>query len=62
MYLQNHTYISYRLDIDECIGGTHDCLHRCINTVGSFTCGCYDGYVQYGATCSGMYKLLVLFW
>ena len=62
MYVQNHTYISNHVDIDECSGGTHGCLHICTNTPGSFTCGCYTGYKHDGKTCNGMYKLLVLFW
>ena len=41
MYVQNHTYISNHLDIDECSEGTDDCSHAtqtCMNTIGSFTC------------------------
>ena len=57
LYVQNHTYISNHLDIDECSDGTHDCSQTCTNTVGSFTCGCNNGYLQNGTTCNGMYKL-----
>ena len=45
MYVQNHTYISTHVDIDECSDGTHDCSQTCANTEGSFTCGCNDGYL-----------------
>jgi len=33
-------------DIDECAvnGGTADCEQLCINTVGSYKCGCRDGF------------------
>ena len=64
MYVQNHTYISHHVDINECSDGKHDCstIQTCMNTDGSFTCGCSSGYVRDGATCIGMYKLLVLFW
>ena len=62
MYVQNHTYIFNHLDIDECSDGTHDCEQICNNNVGSFTCGCNNGYLQNGPTCNGMYKPLVLFW
>ena len=64
MYVQNHTYISNHVDIDECSDGTQRCSQICTNTIGSFTCGCNDGYLLDvdGATCNGMYKLPVLFW
>ena len=46
------------------IDGIDDCSQTCTNTNGSFTCGCNNGYLLdvNGATCNGMYKLLVLFW
>nr|XP_019935283.1 PREDICTED: fibrillin-1-like [Paralichthys olivaceus] len=31
-------------DLDECADGQHQCHQRCINTFGSFKCGCDDGY------------------
>ena len=63
MYVQNHTYISNHLDIDECSDKNGGCSQTCTNTDGSFTCGCSNGYVldDDGTTCNGMYKLLVLF-
>ncbi|MBN3322391.1 EGFL7 protein, partial [Atractosteus spatula] len=30
-------------DIDEC-NGSHSCTQQCINTVGSYQCGCQEGY------------------
>ena len=43
-------------DIDECSDGTDDCSETCINTVGSFACGCNSGYVldDDGVICNGM--------
>ena len=61
---QSNITLFFHPDVDECSGGTHDCSspeETCMNTVGSFTCECSNGYVQDGATCIGMYKLLVLF-
>ena len=42
-------------DIDECAEGTHMCdpLAFCIDTEGSYTCICNDGYTGNGETCSG---------
>ena len=43
-------------DVDECIGGTHNCAQNCDNTVGSYTCSCDEGYTttDNGATCDGI--------
>lgn len=42
-------------DIDECVSGTSGCAHVCINTVGSYRCGCNTGYTleQHGRSCNG---------
>ena len=32
------------VDINECEEEVHDCAHICINTIGSFNCGCRDGF------------------
>ena len=32
------------LDINECAFGPRQCSQLCINTQGSFTCGCQDGF------------------
>ena len=40
-------------DIDEC-AESNPCDHTCMNTVGSFTCGCTHGYMLTGDTqCEG---------
>ena len=42
-------------DIDECALGTDNCDSQatCVNTIGSFTCGCNVGYTGNGITCVG---------
>ena len=37
--------IFFNIDVDECIDSNGGCAQICNNTVGSFTCGCYDGYL-----------------
>ena len=32
-------------DIDECVNGTHQCNHTCINEDGSYSCQCRSGYM-----------------
>jgi len=32
------------LDLDECAQGTSQCSQICLNTPGSFTCGCQPGF------------------
>ena len=39
-----HTLISILPDIDECSIGIDICFHKCTNTLGSFVCGCIDGF------------------
>ena len=34
------------IDIDECATGQHNCPQMCINTDGSFECGCSEGYTM----------------
>ena len=43
-------------DIDECRNGTHNCSQTCTNTIGSFTCGCNNGFLldTDRATCNGI--------
>ncbi|CAG9818509.1 unnamed protein product [Phaedon cochleariae] len=31
-------------DMDECAAGNGGCQHECLNTLGSYTCNCYNGY------------------
>ena len=42
-------------DTDECAGEDHDCVHKCLNTVGSYYCDCNDGYTfsYNGVDCVG---------
>ena len=53
-----YTYTFIHPDIDECSEGTDNCTQICINTDGSFTCGCSSGYQldTDGFTCSGKHK------
>jgi len=43
------------LDIDECALANGGCEHNCINTEGSFYCGCREGFVleNDGRQCGG---------
>ena len=52
----SHTYISINLDTDECIDVEGGCSQICLNTNGSITCECGDGYELDidGVTCNGM--------
>ena len=43
--LRNYLYILLIIDIDECANGTHGCEQRCINTPGSYKCGCNESYI-----------------
>lgn len=42
------------MDVDECRTGITLCSHRCLNTAGSFTCGCPHDLVlgPDGRTCT----------
>ena len=42
-------------DVDECTEGTHQCQQVCLNTVGSYTCSCNDGFMLStdGRSCNG---------
>lgn len=58
----NFIFLKLISDIDECMlwgRSGHDlCMGRCINTPGSFTCDCPDGYKldEDGRTCKGTMK------
>ena len=56
--VQNHTYITIHLNIDECSDGNGGCSQTCTNTVGSFNCGCNSDFVLDFdvAICNGVYK------
>lgn len=54
---------SFLLDVDECSENTDSCSQLCSNTVGSYTCGCRDGYrlASDGRTCNGNSVNIFLF-
>ena len=44
-------------DVDECISQQNDCEQNCTNTMGSFKCGCRNGYQLINRThCEGTCK------
>ena len=45
LLMKMHIFISILPDIDECNDGTDNCPHICTNTIGSFFCGCNDGFL-----------------
>ncbi len=40
-------------DVDECATQRHHCPHVCVNTPGSYTCQCEDGFRVEGRVCIG---------
>lgn len=36
--------LRFERELDECARGEHDCEQRCLNTVGGFSCDCFDGF------------------
>ena len=40
-------------DLNECNQSNHSCLHRCVNTIGSYVCSCDAGHTlsDDGRTC-----------
>lgn len=55
LYMCMYNFTFY-IDIDECSEGSHDCEQMCINTHGSYTCSCDEGYeaLNNGRSCVGM--------
>ena len=49
-------FVHISKDVDECVGGSHNCSHICENTQGSYTCSCHSGYqiTSDGLNCEGM--------
>ena len=57
--LSMYVYISLLpTDIDECTDETDNCEQTCMNTNGSFVCGCNPGYMLdgNGRNCSGTFN------
>ena len=56
-------FYSLLSDNDECADGSADCKVFCINTVGSYKCGCNEGHELStdGTTCKGELCLYVSF-
>ena len=52
--------LSFSSDVDECAESLADCVENayCKNTIGSYECGCNDGFTGDGFTCDS--KLLWL--
>ncbi|XP_018415956.1 PREDICTED: epidermal growth factor-like protein 7 [Nanorana parkeri] len=45
-------------DVDECTMGSHQCAQTCMNTAGSFHCGCQEGFhlLEDGRSCDKLEK------
>ncbi|KAF5922146.1 hypothetical protein HPG69_007032 [Diceros bicornis minor] len=55
--LQRHSCcVSLSADINECAEGLAHCGHRCVNTVGSFTCACHPCF-ELGADGKQCYRI-----
>ena len=57
------TIIFIILDIDECSMGLSGCSQLCVNTIGSYVCGCYPGYQlsSDNQTCASKSYLMINF-
>lgn len=47
-------------DNDECTLNTHQCSQLCNNTIGSYVCNCYVGYLLMndGLACNGISNVI----
>ena len=54
-------YCTDSTDINECREETDSCEQNCVNTIGSYTCGCRDGYRlnRDGIACNGMSTCMI---
>ena len=65
MDLCHMTFINTLVDLDECqvgLNGDTTCDEVCVNTIGSYTCGCNPGrvLVSNGVSCRGMLIGIIL--
>lgn len=44
MLVKRSFSVLFFLEIDECAEGTHECEHKCNNTVGGYNCSCHSGF------------------
>lgn len=50
------------IDINECENNATLCgILKCVNEIGSYRCGCPDGYTGDGYFCNGTLSLFYLF-
>ena len=47
------------IDIDECLSHPCDSNATCLNTIGSFTCTCIEGFTGDGSQCDGERLILL---
>ena len=52
-----------KIDIDECRLGSSNCTQLCSNTIGSYLCGCNNGYIlgMDNITCNGKTLIYTLY-
>ena len=50
------------IDENECESGAHSCAQLCVNTEGSYTCACNDGFTltSDGESCTGPLLIFLL--
>ena len=62
MYILKSPVFVPPADIDECLSSNGLCAQRCINTEGSYSCSCNNGFFldSNGRTCSGNLYMLSL--
>ena len=58
LFFFTHMDTLFHLDMDECNEKPVGCTQRCINTNGSYICGCDERFHldEDGVTCNGMQK------
>ena len=55
-----HILLYNFVDVNECTEFLSGCDHNCINSIGSFSCSCKDGYVLHDnqRSCNGKIRFL----